>query len=516
MQKRIINNYSEAKTSKPRIQTERTPSHIKKSISTCLLPLSGLPQIKDPSTPLSSNKFIKFVEESKFHEKCQSYSRSQNLLTPVNKDDDYKIRLKSPSFTSHAESKAKTIAESQIKTKSSSYGNNLHINLEPTTYRKYSEEIQYSESETITPQSDRKNTSVANIKGFEDESPPDFAKSHNDIEVIENLKAQLHSFDVKYSKLEILYQNDTNGLKKDIEKLRNENKKLTSDMESLKCKIEKSNKICEEQIKANQNKSLTYTKEALELQEIMSKKNYEITQLGDMLKKSQMEKRDKEEIIRSLQNQVKSLQDGIKAENEAFLSTQKKFKNACNEYEKEKLKFSKSQEKLQKYKELKENYKALEEKLNETVSCMNFVNSNLKDTQMSFAQYKQKAEESEQSLKEHIIKLQQSSQEPNNFNWNREKVKLRKNLTLIGLPLMKNSDQSSSQLNSKILSLENQLLVSNQQIGKMARDIQYYKQIVEEKNKFIQYIENKTLVDLNSQVENIKVSVEKSSDYLKE
>ncbi|OMJ81928.1 hypothetical protein SteCoe_17519 [Stentor coeruleus] len=501
MQKRIINNFSEPKTSKPRIQTERIPSYIKKSTSTCLLPLSGLPLIKDSSTPIGSNKFIKFVEEVKIYEKHQPNSKSQNLLTPISKDDDCKIRLKSPTFTSHTENKAKLITENQIKTINPTINNTLHINLEPSTFRKYSEDIQYSESETITPQSDKKNISVANIKTFEDESP-------KDTDTIENLKSQLQNMELKCSKLEILYQNDTNSLKKDIEKIRNENKRLMTENESLKSKVEKTNKACEEQMKLNQNKSLTYNKESLELQEILAEKNYEITQLGDLLKKNQIEKRDKEDIIRNLQTQIKSLQDDNKNQNDSYLNIQKVLKNINSEYDKEKMKFSKYQERFQKYKELRENYKVLEEKLKETTNCMNFVNGNLKDTQISFTQYKQKAEETEQLLKEQIAKLQISSQDSINFNWNREKAKLRKNLTLVGMPQMKNSDQNSSQINTKILSLENQLLESNQQIAKMARDIQYYKQIVEEKNKFIQYIENKTLVDLNPQVENREKSLD--------
>jgi hypothetical protein len=225
------------------------------------------------------------------------------------------------------------------------------------------------------------------------------------------------------------------------------------------------------------------------------------------MKKKHIEKREKDELIRDLQDQIKILQEDNKAKEEKSNSLSQAIKTVNDEFQKEKSKFQKSQEKFKTYKELQEKCLTLESKLKETSSCLNFVNGNLKDIQISFSKYKEKAEETEISLKSQISKYQPSSIDNPSLNWTNEKAKIRKNLSLTYNPLSKVPDQS---LSTQIFSLETQLFQSSQQISKLTQDLQYYKKQLDEKDKLIHHIEQKSQADLISQKDKHKDILYKS------
>lgn len=490
MLKRTNNNLSEPKAS----QTDKRASRTKKSNTNILQPISSLPVIKDLSTPKARGKFIKTKEGLKSATHLLASSRTSTMLPQMIKEDEPKKQLRIPSFSIQDDSN-KSAGDSQVKLNNRTHSQSLLISIESACLQKYSEDILSPICETKSPKNESKDSLTLRQQkeeSFSKTSNKDFLnQSSSQTLNIDSLKSRLKISEEKYSKLEANYQNDSNSLKKEIEHFRNEIKRLLAENDNLKAKVESLTKQAEEQAKLNQSKFLINYKENAELQEILKEKSCEITQLGDMVKKNYIEKREREDFIKNLQNQISTLQSENKAKSESYLTIQKNLGSITEEYEREKTKYNKTKQKHKNFKDILETNNILEAKFKETSSCLNFVNGNLKDMKITFTKYKEKAEETEQSLKAQILKYQSFNQDTSSLNWIKEKAKIRKNLTLTSLSSKNNQEQDVTQLNNKISYLEKQVDASNQQIAKMNRDLQYYKQQLEDKCKLIEKIETR-------------------------
>lgn len=515
MLKRINSNASEPKSPKLKAKGGGKSPQFKKSISGSLTPVGCFPLIKDASTPIIANKCFKFVDEVKILPRSRAMPRPSAILTPIPKEEDLKLKQKIPTININTEDELQFLALPHQRVLDPSYIDSLHINIQPLSARKLSEDLLSTESETKSPQSERRESSLITLWPCGEDSPFDIVRKINSdfppsavkVENVEDLKHRLQLLESKYSMLEGVYQNDTNSLKKNLEKFKNDHKRLLGENEGLRSKLESMNKKTNDQMKLHQSNNLYQKNELLDLQEKLNQKNLEIVQLEDIMKKKHIEKREKDEFIRDLQDQIKMLQEDNKAKDDKLNSLNQAIKTVNDEFQKEKSKFQKSREKLKTFKELQEKCLTLESKVKETSSCLNFVNGNLKDIQFSFSKYKEKAEDTENFLKSQISKYQPSSIDNPSLNWTNEKAKIRKNLSLTYNPLAKTADQS---LSNQIFSLETQLFQSSQQISKLSQDLQYYKKQLDEKDKLIHHIEQKTQADLINQKDKLKDILHKS------
>ncbi|OMJ73680.1 hypothetical protein SteCoe_27587 [Stentor coeruleus] len=515
MLNRVNSNAPEPKSPTLKTKGGRKSPQIKKSISGSLTQVGCLPLIKDASTPTITSKCFKFVDEVKILPRSRATPRPSAILTPLPKEEDMKLKQKTLAISINTQDDFKISGLSHQKFLDPSYIDSLHINIQPLSARKLSEDILSTESETKSPQSERRENSLITLWPCSEDSPIDNIRKNNSefpsntvkIENIEDLKYKIQVMESKYSILEGVYQNDTNNLKKCLEKFKNDFKRLLGENEGLRSKLENINKKNDEQIKLHQSNNAYQKNELLDLQGKLTQKKLEIVQLEDIMKKKHIEKREKDEFIRDLQDQIKILQENNQAKDELSKSLTQAIKTVNDEFQKEKSKFQKTREKLKTFKDLQEKCLTLESKLKETTNCLNFVNGNLKDIQISFSKYKEKAEETEISLKSQISKFQSSSVNPPSSNWTNEKSKIRKNLSLTYNPLSKVSDLS---LQNQIFTLENQLFQSSQQISKLSQDLQYYKKQLDEKTILINHIEQKNLADSISQKDKFKDILYKS------
>lgn len=340
--------------------------------------------------------------------------------------------------------------------------------------------------------------------------------SQENLEIIEGLVNQDDTDTTKkilseqskaYTKLEETYCNDTNALKREIERLKGLIKKQDTDLIILRSKLDQQVSDQEELQKKLQSEQRERQNEKSDLIDQISEKNNEIFQLNDILNKIKLDRKNKDESLKDFQRQVLVLTNYNKILDSDLNLTKRSLTTVQQslETEKEKSKFFDIQS--EELTDLRNAKQITEDKLKETLKSLDFVTSNYNFLQNKYNTLKEELEKKDSQLQELFEKFSESNSNPKISL----KPMLRRTSTLNAVTLSTDPSQKETfnRLYSKISSLEEEIQHEKIDKEKLSRNLEYSKKIIDEKLHIITRLENKVQSDYFMQIEFVKKSLGK-------
>lgn len=502
-----------------------------------------LPQLKDPNFNTFSARHVDLGEEMKFSSDPNRKVRA-NGLSPISPSSEDHFAPLTPLLDSPKTHKSnKIILVKKPKIKNSPLNHNKHENLEPITQNSHdkgliptssssfnlesklqkvlepnlSSEIALasSESHSIENEDDRSlDQAKENMNNWHCDKDLEYIKIStneglSDIFLDENEAKEIIKNDVeiwkeKHEKLEEVYYNDTNALKKTIERFKlkhrvicEERDRALEKLESVNSKHENCKKLIEEKDKYYKKEIGIFETRLSNALESANSKNYELIQTVECINRNTKIKREQDAFINELQEKVKVLSDV----NAIYINELNSLKSSLELCQKDlKLERKKSSSADSLIKDLsaaKCQILSLEETKKSLKSQLEFINTNYKNLQESFNRYQERVSENEKTLKATIEKLKTDHQSlPNSpapIIIPQDLPKLRRFSTITSNNHDQLSQDTIKKLMIKVASLEQQAALNQQEIDKNSRDQAYYKKVIEERNIFIGRMEQQFL-----------------------
>ncbi|OMJ94127.1 hypothetical protein SteCoe_2762 [Stentor coeruleus] len=372
-----------------------------------------------------------------------------------------------------------------------------------TTFANVEERIMEISREAINAQS-RENTENSFIQKNRSPIMLSFDTTSEDVskytQIIDELKK-------KITRHEEVYAIDIGILKKKVEKRRKDFKKLECEYENLLAKHDKALFKYESLVKSAKDSEKMLKSEIEELKqklkdmnEMIHNKNYELVQATGYMQRNKIDRREKEEIIKELQDKMYHLADiNTKYISEAT-SLKSQLKSLQSEIEIEKKSASLLPSALSDIKSLQLLNSDLEERLRISEISIENLQGKLGKANEELSSCREKAEENDSILRSTIEKLMSATMAtPSNSHVPQDHPKIRRHSD----HTQKSLDNISSDMNIKLLNklqtMKDNMIGSQQDIEKYKKDIEYYKKSLEERDEFIKQVESKLISEMEEE-----------------
>jgi hypothetical protein len=320
----------------------------------------------------------------------------------------------------------------------------------------------------------------------------------------ENLKKLISDKSCAYSKLEEMYCQDTNSLKREVEKLRMTIKRQDIEISSYRSRIDQNASDLEDLQK--RLFSISKEKEGLisQYEDDLAIKKSEVLQMNEIINKLKLDRKNKDEQIKDLQRQVLVISNCNKIIENDLFSNKKELLIANETLQNTSKKLQLFDAQSQELSTIRSLQQDLEHQLKTSLKSFEFVSNNYKVLQTKYNDTKEELEEKNSQLSEALIKLSDSissSKTP-------AKPALRRTSTLNLSTLTPETQKDNfSRLYQKISGLEEELQQEKFEKEKLSRNFEYSKKIIDEKLQIISKLESKVQSDYLMQVEVIKESL---------
>lgn len=326
----------------------------------------------------------------------------------------------------------------------------------------------------------------------------------NDNEEKESIIKDNEGWKEKYIKLEEVYYNDTNDLKKKIEGLKSKCEMLKEGREKILEKIEVMNAKYENCQKMMMEKDKFYKKEVAGFEGRLNEalgdvcdKNYELIQTIECVNRNNKIKKEQETMICELQDNIKRLNDV----NCLYISEMSSLKNALESCQKD---LKAERKKIITLESLSKDLSAakscifsLEESKKSLKAQLDFISINYKTLQESFSKYQERVSENEKTYKTTIEKLKTNNPSPPNDLFPilspQDLIKIRRNSTIVSNTHDLIPQNTLKNLMSKTTLQEQQLIFYQQELEKSSKDQAHNRKLIEEKNLIIAHMEKQIL-----------------------
>ena len=251
-------------------------------------------------------------------------------------------------------------------------------------------------------------------------------------------------------------------------------------------------------------------KEINELEEEIKLKNKELVQYSEILGKTEIEKKKKDDYLRELEKRFihyKDNTDMIHTENKEMHSKYKSLSSVLD-IERQKNRELEKEIEIEALKHLKIVNRELEKEIKETQQSYHNKKQKIKDLQQQFSNFKENAKETENSLKEAIDKLNEQilKKEFSTIARLSEKNKLRKTKTIIDR-VENNSKDNIARLINKISNLEADLSLVSEENEKLNRNLNYQKKTLEDKAQVITQRQSKFESNLHKRINDFRLAL---------
>ena len=320
----------------------------------------------------------------------------------------------------------------------------------------------------------------------------------------ENLKKLISEQSAAYMKLEEMYCQDTNSLKREIERLKSIIKRHDIDTSSYKTRIDQSASEIEDLQKRLSH--IIKEKENLinQYEENLSNKTSEVFQMNEIISKLKIDRKSKDETIKDLQRQVLVSTNCNKILESDLNETKKQLARVQESSETSSRKLYLFDTQTQELSDIRNSKLELEEKLKEAQKSLDFVNNNYKVLQNKYNDAKEELEEKNFQLQETLNKLNES----NSVSKTPAKPALRRTFTMNSSNNNPEAQKDNfNRLYSKISNLEEELNFEKMEKEKIARNLEYSKKIIDEKLQIVAKLEGKIQSDYLMQIEVVKESL---------
>ena len=305
-------------------------------------------------------------------------------------------------------------------------------------------------------------------------------------------------------KLEEMYCQDTNSLKREIERLKSIIKRHDIDTSSYRSRIDQSASEIEDLQK--RLSQLTKEKETLinQYEENLSKKISEVFQMNEIINKLKLDRKSKDESIKDLQRQVLVSTNFNKILEADLNDTKKQLARVQESSETSTRKLYLFDTQSQELSDIRNSKSELEEKLKEAQRSFDFVNNNYKVLQNKYNDAKEELEDKIFQLHETLTKLNES----NSAGKSPAKPALRRTFTMNSSNSNPEAQKDNfNRLYSKISHLEEEVNFEKMEKDKIARNLEYCKKIIDEKLQIVAKLEHKIQSDYLMQIEVVKESL---------
>lgn len=326
-------------------------------------------------------------------------------------------------------------------------------------------------------------------------------------EIIAILKQEIDKLNKRNTKFEELYCTDTNILKKKIESQKIKYKQLEIDYKNICEKHEKNNInyecLLEKMHDTEKNYKAeidNYINQINQLNEKSACTNLEIINTVEYMQKIKSDKKENEIHNKEKNEKIENLieyNNGFKTQitNLTYI-----LKNTLSELGEAKKTIEMLEIEIKQLKDVKRDYLVLEEKLKFTSINLEFANANYRELQQSYAVFRDKAIETESSLRLKIEKISPNSP-INSSSQSTERSKLRRYSTQASKITENLSQKSLQNFTKKISNLDDELLKFRHELDKSNKDLAYSRKQLEEKKLLISHLEskNKDFIAKNSE-----------------
>ncbi|OMJ73682.1 hypothetical protein SteCoe_27589 [Stentor coeruleus] len=520
-----------------------------------------LPQIKDPNFNIHSSRHLDLGEEIKFSSDPNRKVRANGLspISPSSEDHFAPLTPLLDSPKTHKSNKIILIKKPKIKKSPSNY--NKHDNLEPISQNSHEKDLIHTNSSSFNLEAKLQKISGSNlsseiaiinsephsIENDEEKSLDQVKENINnwhcdkDIEYIkittneglsdifldenqakEIIKNDAETWKEKHIKLEEVYYNDTNALKKTIERLKLKNRMICEErdkalekLENISSKHENCGRIIEEKDKCYKKEIAVFETRLSNALETANSKNYELIQTVECANRNNKIKREQDVIISELHEKSKALSDVNTMYINELNSLKSSLESCQKELKAERKKSASTDTLIKDLSAAKSLILSLEETKKSLKSQLEFINTNYKNLQESFNRYQERVLENEKTLKATIEKLKTeypSSPNPLPIIIPQDLPKLRRFSTITSNNHDQLSQDTIKKLMIKVASLEQQAILNQQEIDKSLRDQAYNRKVIEEKNVIIGRMEKQILNNVIEKQETFRKNIFKEID----
>ncbi|OMJ74732.1 hypothetical protein SteCoe_26277 [Stentor coeruleus] len=370
-----------------------------------------------------------------------------------------------------------------------------------TTFANVEERIMEISREALDAQS-RENTENSFIQKNKSPMMSSFDTTSEDAvkytQIIEELKKKI----VRH---EEVYAIDIGILKKKVEKRRKDFKKLECEYENLLAKHDKALFKYESLVKSAKDSEKMQKSEIEDLKqklkdmnEMIHNKNYELVQATGYLQRNKYDRREKEEVIKDLQDKVCHLADINTKYISEVSSLKSQLKSLQSELEIEKKTASLMQSAFSDIKSLQLLNSDLEEKLKISEISVENLQGKLKKANEDLSSCREKAEENDTILRSTIEKLTAATLfSPPHVPQEHPKIRRHSDHTQKSLDNI--SSDSSTKLLSNMKTMKDDMMSCQQDIEKYKKDVEYYKKSLEERDEFIKQVESKLISEMEEE-----------------
>ncbi|OMJ73681.1 hypothetical protein SteCoe_27588 [Stentor coeruleus] len=338
----------------------------------------------------------------------------------------------------------------------------------------------------------------------------DYVKETSDEQIIpviiddkDSIKNDIEGWKEKYMKLEDVYYNDTNDLKKIIEGLKMKNEVLKEGREKALEKIEIINAKYENCMKVMEEKDKMYKKEIAGIEgrlndtlEDLCDKKYELTQTIECVNRNNKIKKEHEAMICELQDNIKRMNDVNCMYITEMTSLKSALENCQKDLKAEKKKSSTLESLTKDLSGAKSCILSLEESKKSLKAQLDFITINYKTLQESFLKYQERVSENEKTFKTTIENLKTSTS-PQNHSFPlltpQDLIKIRRNSTIVSNTHDLIPQNTIKNLMNKTALQEQQLIFYQQELEKSSKDQVHNRKLIEEKNLIITHMEKQIL-----------------------
>lgn len=372
-----------------------------------------------------------------------------------------------------------------------------------TTFANVEERIMEISREALNAQS-RENTENSFIQKNKSPIMLSFDTTSEDVskytQIIDELKK-------KIIRHEEVYAIDIGILKKKVEKRRKDFKKLEGEYENLLAKHDKALFKYESLVKSAKDSEKLLKAEIEEhkqklkdMNEMIHNKNYELVQATGYMQKNKIDRREKEEVIKELQDKVCHLADINTKYISEVSSLKSQLKSLHSELEVEKKNASLLPSALSDIKSLQFLNSDLEEKLRISGISIENLQGKLVKANEDLSSCREKAEENDAILRSTIEKLTGAALiSPINTHVPQEHPKIRRHSDHTQKSLDNISSDMNIRLISKVQTMKDDMVSCQQDIEKYKKDIEYYKKSLEERDEFIKQVESKLISEMEEE-----------------
>lgn len=300
----------------------------------------------------------------------------------------------------------------------------------------------------------------------------------------------------KIATIEEEYCNDTNELKKTIEKIKFKNNLLRSDLDKCAGKNEILQSKCEGILESFKEKEKRYKIEIenlrsqiKEIREEMQIKNLELAQINEYMQRKRKNSKEKEQQIKNLQEKTHLLESETNAYNKELVSLKNTLKVILSELENQNCSFSSIQSNIKSLNIISIDNLTLEETLQAIKDNYNLLYTYYTKLQLDFLKLQEKSCSNENNLMNIIERLKNSSQSNIEGHMNVEHKLMRMKTFSSSNTADMVSQDNTLRLMKKINSLESQVVMYKIEVEKLNKDLAYNKKVVEEKHGLISIME---------------------------